>query len=98
MYFGWFFQLRCIVRCVVETRKVGCPCCFVLIPISAAVLNDSTRIEARVHSIRYFNSQNNQVALLCVKSFEERKHFRDTEFVSNDAIHINNKLLAYLDS
>ena len=32
------------------------------------------------------------------KSFEECKHFRDMEFVLNDAIHVNNKLLLYSDS
>ena len=39
MYSGRFFQVRCIVRHVVEARKSRTPCFFVSIPTNKYVLS-----------------------------------------------------------
>ena len=36
---GRFFQVKCIVRCVVEVQKSGTPCFIVSIPTNTIVLD-----------------------------------------------------------
>ena len=52
---------------------------------------------SHMHSIMILVVYNTGIIILLMSEerFKECKHFRDTESVSNDAMHMNNRLLTY---